>query len=686
MKTSVKPTWRNWPGLTGLTALTGIAALNARTAMTVLTVLTTGLAACGGAGTETPAPSPGSGAAGLSASQPGELALYVQGRLRVLDAQGRLATPDVFGSLPPTATAAQPAAGAAAPAPRSSTLVQEAGVDEADLIQTDGRFLYTVQPQPGGGPKLAIYERAADGRAVALGDLALAADGAASLNTEGMVFSSDRRALAVISQHSTATPAADICAEVCTTIVPQWMRSSVNVQRVDVSNPAAASPGDRVSIDGFLVDSRRIGDALYLVTSHRPVLAAQQLPAGATAAVREAAIARLNAADLLPRIRRNGGASEPLLTDTDCYLQASNASNAVQFTTITVFDLRSATLASSSRCFVGGSEALYMSTSNLFVATTRWGYATGMALSVYPAQIKTDIHKFALSSTSAGGVTYRGTGQVDGHLGWDREKKSYRLSEYNGDLRVLSFTGEFGWFAASDAAGTAPSPARLTVLRERSSDQTLQTVATLPNSTRPAAIGKPGEQVYAVRFVGERAYVVTFRRTDPLYVLDLANPADPRAVGELEIAGFSEYLYPLANNLLLGVGRDADSAGRVTGLKAALFDINNPALPAQRAAVTLGTTGSSSALDFSRHGLNMLLQGNVARVALPAILTATPYANAVHGLQRLEVDTTARTLRTLPMVGVVDTALVAPLWLERSAQIGDTVYYLSNGSLTGYAW
>ena len=665
MKTSLKPAGRNWPSAVAMAALA------------------LGLAACGGGGApDTP---PAALGAGLSASQPGELAAYVQVRLRALDAQGRLAATGAFGSLPPTATAVQPggAAAAAAPAPRSSTLVQEAGVDEADLIQTDGRYLYTVQPQPGSGPQLAIYERASDGRAVALGNLALAGDGAASLNTEGMVFSSDQRALAVISQHWTAVPGGDICIEVCTTILPQWMRSSVNLQRVDVSNPAAATAGERISIDGFLVDSRRIGDALYVVTSHRPVLAAQNLPASATAADREAAISRLNAADLLPRMRRNGGASEPLLSDTDCYLQTGNASTAVQFTTITVFDLRSPTLARTSRCFMGGSEALYMSTSNLFVATTRWSYSSGLAALIYPQQIQTDIHKFALTGT---GVAYRGSGQVEGHLGWDPEKKSFRLSEHNGDLRVLSFTGEFGWFVVTDAGSTAPSPARLTVLRERASDQTLQTVATLPNSTRTAAIGKAGEQVYAVRFLGERAYVVTFRRTDPLYVLDLSNPADPKTVGELEIAGFSEYLYPLDNNLLLGVGRDADSTGRVTGLKVALFDIANPAAPTQRAAVSLGTTGSSSALDSSRHGLNMLVQGNVARIALPAILTGTPYANAVHGLQKLEVDTATRTLRTLPMVGVVDNSLYAPLWLERSAQIGDTVYYLSNGRLGSYAW
>ncbi len=655
--------------------------------------LAASLAGCGGGGgSDSGNTSPHTNTAGLQVSQPGELASFVQTRLRALDAQGRLASGDALGgmaSASPGLTVA-PAASTTAP-PRSSTLVQEAGVDEADLIQTDGRYLYTLQPQTGSGLRLAVHERAADGRAVALQALVLPADGAQGTHTNGMMFSSDQRTLAVISQQWTAAPGSDICIEVCTTIVPQWMRSSVNVQRVDVSNPAAAAAGDRISIDGFLLDSRRVGNALYVVTQHRPVLAAQLLPASATAAEREAAITRLSASELLPRMRRNGGASEALLADSDCYLQNANASSAVQFTTITVFDLRSATLARTSRCFVGGSEAIYMSTANLYVATTRWSYPSGAARLIYPAEIKTDIHKFALgdsgnTSGNGAGVAYRGTGQADGHLGWDREKKSFRLSEHNGDLRVLTFTGSFGWATVADASGVAPSPARLTVLRERASDQTLQTVATLPNSTRTAAIGKPGEQVYGVRFLGDRGYVVTFRRTDPLYVLDLSNPADPKTVGELEVAGFSEYLFPLANNLLLGVGRDADSEGRVTGLKMALFDVANPALPTLRGSVNLGTTGSSSALDFSRHGLNMLVRGDVARIALPAVLTGTPYADAVHGLQKLEVNTAARTLRMLAMVGVANGSAHAPLWLERSVQVGDTVYYLAGGTLTSFGW
>jgi hypothetical protein len=210
-------------------------------------------------------------------------------------------------------------------------------------------------------------------------------------------------------------------------------------------------------------------------------------------------------------------------------------------------------------------------------------------------------------------------------------------------------------------------------------------VATLPNSTRPAAIGKPGEQVYAVRFLGDRAYVVTFRRTDPLYVLDLSNPADPQTVGELGVAGFSEFLYPMPGGQLLGVGRDADSNGRATGLKFALFDVNDPAHPSQRATLTVGAVGSASALDMSRHGLNLLQVGGVARVALPVLLAGAAYSDYQHGLLKLEVDTAAGSVRSLGLGGV-DAAIYAPIGQERSLQIGDQLYYLSSGTLNTLSW
>ncbi len=646
------------------------------------------LMACGGGGgAETAPPSAREGA--LAVSRPGELVQFVRAKLRARETH-RLATPGV-GLSAGLATDVAASAGAAPPL-RSSTLVQEAGVDESDLLLSDGRHLFALQPEAGTGGRLAVHRRADDGGLNLAATLRLSAEGATEVSTSGMVMSDDQRRLAVLSQRwlMTEEPARCTVAGVCNPIggvpvAPLWLRSSVGIDRIDISDPVAARVLDRVRIDGHLVDSRRIGNRLYVVSVHRPWLAYEALAANATDAERAALLDKLRAADLLPTMQINGGPAQPLVDETDCYLQVDNKSLAVEITTLSVFDLGAATPTASSRCFVGGSEGIYMSGANLYVATTRFEWQLGAVPSFAPAEMKTDIHKFALAPAS---LNYRGSASVDGHLGWDPLRKSYRMSEYGADLRVLTFSGSFGWIGLADSSNpaTPPSPAKLTILREGTgTEQRLQVVGTLPSATRPEPLGKPGEQVFAVRFVGTRGYVVTFRTIDPLYVLDLADPADPKAAGELELPGFSDTLVPLGEGLLLGVGKDvAVSSGRVAGVKLALFDVLDAARPREIHSITLGAEGSGSAVDHSMHGLNLLHRGTITRLALPVHLQDS--AQVRHGLQTFEVDTQARTLSLRALRGETANASPADLWLERSLQIGDHVYYLRQGALAAYAW
>ena len=685
------------------TAVPAAASAAARTTALLTLAAAFALAGCGGAGggASNAEPTATAQAQALALSQPGDLARYVQNKLRARDAQ-LVATPNI--SLDKVAgTVFSQSPSAAAPTPvRSGTLLQEAGVDEPDLLQSDGTHFYSLHPELAGG-QLQAHVRAADGSVSRLATLALPVDKALSVDLQGMVLSSDARALAVLSQRWLPMEDTEVCAVKCEPLLglpfaPVWWRSTVTVQRVDISTPAQAQLGERISIDGRLVDSRRIGDALYVVSSHRPRLATDVPPASATAAAREAAIAGLTATDVLPQMRRNGGPATPLLADTDCWTQPRNAAFDINVITITVFDLKSPTLAPVSRCFVGGSEALYMTQNSLYLATSRSAnYPLMVALSSpsgapsalpirYPDQTVTDIHKFTLAS---GVVSYRASGEVPGHLGWNPEMKALRMSEFNGDLRVLSFTGSLGWTGGpdpGDVSAPPPSPAQLTVLRERVGEQVLAAVASLPNAQRPAPIGKPGEQLHGVRFVGDRAYAVTFRVVDPLYVLDLSNPLDPRLAGALEVPGFSDQLFALDNGLLLGVGRDVTAAGRLAGIKVALFDVMDAQAPRQLASQVLGAQGSLSALNVSRHGLNLLLRDGVARVALPVNLSQPGTPDWTQGLQRFEVDTRARTLKPMPARGQRSSAFYQTVGMERSLQIGEQIYYLSQGSVTAYNW
>ena len=656
-------------------------------------LLALGLSACGGGGGSTPPVGPvNTDVKALAASQPGELLAYVKTKLADRQLQRSLVPDAIFLTGVPIELAVSPAAAASPDAARSGTTVQEAGVDEDDLIKTDGNVIYTLvrTSDPGTGKssgKVNLQRRRADGSLDAATAVVLPSSADSFAQVRGLYLAASAQRVAVLGESQVVF---DYCSGTrpCPALSvlpypPMATQSSVVIDMVDVSNASAPATLPRISIDGRLVGSRLIGNLLYVVTQHSPQLAIDALPASATEADRQALITRMAATDVLPTIRIGTGAAQPLLPETDCYVQAKNASLGLEVTAVTVFNLQSSTGQRASRCFIGGVEALYMSNTTLYLATTRYNYDASAPNIRFAPQTSTDIHKFALSGLV---IDYRGSGTVDGHLGWDWEKRSYRMSEWNGDLRVLTFTGETGWVTLNNASDPklTPSPATLTVLREQASDKSLQTVGKLPNAQRTAAIGKPNEQVYAVRLLGNRGYVVTFRRSDPLYVLDLSVPTDPKTVGELMVAGFSDYLFPITDGLLLGVGKDANDKGVVGGVKAALFDVSNPAKPTQTDSKVFGERGSVSGLDYGRHGIDMLARGNVTRVGLPLFVANSNFASSQRGLQRLEIDTTAKTFNVKPMLKAG--ALTQDLSGDRSVQIGEQVYYFADGTVTAANW
>lgn len=653
------------------------------------------LNACGG-GSGPPA---GADGPTLQASPRGALVDHVRALLAKRDAQrqshpGAVAIDAIAG----TAGPALAVAAGGAPLAHSNTSVQEAGVDEDDLLKTDGSSVYAFDTTGSlsgtrANNRLLVHRRQPSGDIVPVQALTLPADGSAYPAPHGLLLAAAARRLVVLTEarqpigNPFPCPPEAVCiAPAALIYAPFELKSSVELQLVDLDANGDATLGDKVSIDGRLVASRLVGNALVLVTTHTPRLPYELLPPSATPADKADALARLTAADVLPQWRRGSASPQALVDETDCYLQPKNASLLLEVTTITVVDL--ATLSRRGRCFVGGTEGAYMSPKTLVLATSRWPVQIlDNGRIVYQPRFVTDLHKFAFDGQ---GVDYRASGEVAGHLGWDPQRKPYRISEHaNGDLRVLSFTGDAGWALPTDAESPTappPSPATLTVLRETAAEGKLQQIATLPNARRPAPLGKPGEQVHGVRFAGDRGYLVTFRRVDPLYVLDLADPADPRIAGELTVPGFSDYLFPLDGGLLFGVGRDADSIGRVTGVKLGLFDVRDATKPSEIASRTLGSSGSSSGLDFSSHGINWLQAGAVSRIALPVVLTSASFASSpVHGLQRIEVDTAARTLTAkLPLPA--PSAPFIDLWGDRSLQLGSKLVYLSHGQIVVADW
>ncbi|MGI5203401.1 beta-propeller domain-containing protein [Spirillospora sp. CA-108201] len=187
---------------------------------------------------------------------------------------------------------------------------------------------------------------------------------------------------------------------------------------------------------------------------------------------------------------------------------------------------------------------------------------------------RTDVHKFDVRGS--GRPNYVASGSVKGFL-----LNQYSMSEHEGNLRLAATTSRI-------EPGSRASQSSVYVLAQHG--------ARLDQIGRLDGLGE-GERIHSVRFFGATGYVVTFRQTDPLYAVDLRDPHRPRTTGELKINGYSAYLHPTADGKLLGVGQDADSSGRTSGLQVSLFDVS--AKPRRLDAYKL--PGASSQAEFEPH-------------------------------------------------------------------------------------
>ncbi len=215
-------------------------------------------------------------------------------------------------------------------------------------------------------------------------------------------------------------------------------------------------------------------------------------------------------------------------------------------------------------------QTVYSSTDRMAVATARWPEYDNNGQPVADETFNTLIHSFDITDPTT--TNYVASGSVDGHL-----LSQYSLSEFDGKLRVATTAGD-PW------NGQDSSESFITVLAENG--QTLDTVG------KVGGIGE-GERIYAVRFMDEMAYVVTFRQVDPLYAIDLSDPANPTVLGELKIPGFSAYLHPVADGLLMGVGQAGTDDGFTTGSQVSLFDVSDPQNPQRIDQLDLGDQAHS---------------------------------------------------------------------------------------------
>jgi len=353
-------------------------------------------------------------------------------------------------------------------------------------------------------------------------------------------------------------------------VASEWRVGPVTrIVQVDISDRASPQVVADLSVDGSYNGSRLSDGVARLVITSHPVGIEWAHPQGSGLRAEQEAIEankelvrNSTLGNWLPayvlQAPEGGNPEWGQLVDCSNVL-APGVFSGLNTLSILLFDLSSGITDWSAASVVAEGDTLYATADSVYVATARWVNWQALAEDDVEAEstgYTTLIHKFDTSSTDL--PVYEASGEVSGFL-----LNQFSMDEYQGDLRVAATTSPSWWW-------TEDSESHVTVLR--------------PDGDLLDEIGSvwglgEGERIFSVRFMGPDAYVVTFRQIDPLYALDLSDPSDPQVLGELKIPGFSSYLHPVGEDLLLGVGQDASLEGRVEGLQVSLFDVSDPTDP-----------------------------------------------------------------------------------------------------------
>jgi len=322
----------------------------------------------------------------------------------------------------------------------SSTNIQEEGVDEADLIKTDGRYLYSIDKTDFSDHKIRVMDTQSE-TGLAEVDLISVDHGENSRwNIEGLYLHEAQDRLVALSTTITypeydsivpidSTEPVELFDDVeLISIEPAYYEPptyTTDVMFIDTTDPSATSIETSLSFDGNLVDSRRNGDTLYVIlegTSYYQYIDNDTL-----------LDSELD--EFLPSYSVNDAPKQLITVANDCYIEEGQKrlSNIV---TLLAIDLNSTVPNINSECFVGPTEALYASQNALYLATTRYDYQMVNGENIYETEVTVDIHKFAYEGLN---FDYRGSGEVDGHLGFNNALKSFRFSEKDGYLRVVTY-------------------------------------------------------------------------------------------------------------------------------------------------------------------------------------------------------------------------------------------------------
>jgi uncharacterized secreted protein with C-terminal beta-propeller domain len=443
----------------------------------------------------------------------------------------------------PPATAIEDTAGsikAPVPAPSSGnwqTNTQVAGIDEGDVVKSDGRSIFiasgkSVAVMAADGPRtrrLATIDTSASRTKAGEGDYLLQGP-VVELELQGSTL-----VVLVTEYQPRAAGLPGIVPGPSTSTMVPFDAAQTKALLYDVADPSSPRFLASLGQSGGLVTTRLSGDLLYLVTNY--ILADAK------------SLSPDDPKTFVPVVTEDDQVRATKAGDIGVLPEPSGAT----YTVVSSIDLSSRKRVDT-QSVLGGTGTVFMSADNLYLAAQDWDPSAKERARAGIKDLKqATVTQLARIGIADGQLSLAAQGSVPGTL-----LNQFALDEYQGDLRVVtSVEGQNSKNAWVQRAGLFVLDAKL---------KPVGSISSLAN----------GESVQSVRFAGPVGYVVTFRQMDPLFAIDLAEPAKPRVLSALKIPGFSTYLHPWSDTRLLGLGRDTTARGEDRGLKLSMFDTSDP--------------------------------------------------------------------------------------------------------------
>ncbi|MDG2428051.1 MAG: beta-propeller domain-containing protein [Acidimicrobiales bacterium] len=455
----------------------------------------------------------------------------------------------------------------------SGTNVQELGIDEPDLLKTDGQRILVIEDDR------LHHVSLIEGEATLTDTLRIEGHWSRQMLLTG------NRVLLVADTYLDGDP---LFPPAFSSLIPTggW-RELTSLIEVDLSDPTDLRIANVLTVEGHHVSTRVVGGSARVVITTPPDELPFVYPQNSNGEERarrfnREVVTETTLADWMPGFvleSADGSVVDGLLhTCAD----VSRPTTFAGFSTLSVLTvpLTESLSQPSTTAVLADGSTVYAGNEHLYVSTNAWVdpdvLADDQRRSWWDRNWDTAIHQFDVTDPSQ--TAYTASGQVPGHL-----LNQFSMSEHDGYLRVASTTGG-PWRFDDDAESI------VSVLTRR--DAELEVVGQVGDMGR-------GERIFAVRYTGDVAYVVTFRQTDPFYTVDLSDPTAPRVRGELKITGYSGYLHPVRSDRILGIGQEATGEGRATGTKVTLFDVSDLDAPVELATWSPG--GGHSGAEWDHH-------------------------------------------------------------------------------------